>query len=307
MAANIYKNISENKRKTFLLMFFFTAFVLLVAYFVADYLQSELVLLFAGVGALISNFTAFWFSDKIALKSSGAIPADEKEYRELHRILENLAITAGLPKPKLYIIPDPAPNAFATGRDPEHASVAVTSGLLDMLDRSELEGVLAHELSHIGNRDILVMSVAVVLVGFLGLLIDWAWRISWSAHSDGKRNPIFAFFLFVAIIFAPVVAKLAQFAISRKREFLADASGALLTRYPEGLANALLKISSYKSPMRHASTATAHLFISNPFGNSPQKSTSSWYANIFSTHPPVKERVEALLGKKYLQNDDFEG
>ena len=209
-----------------------------------------------------------------------------------------MAITAGLPKPRIYVINDPAPNAFATGRNAEHAVVAVTTGLLGMLEKSELEGVIAHELSHIGNRDMLVSTVAVVLVGFVTLVSDFFLRHSlWGGrrnNGDGRANAILAVIAIVLIVLAPIVATLLQLAISRKREFLADASGALLTRYPEGLANALRKISQYPGALRRANNATAHLFIANPFGPAAAKSVM---VKLFSTHPPIEERIQALVGR----------
>jgi heat shock protein HtpX len=242
------------------------------------------------------NIGAYWFSDKVAIASVGAVPADETQYKELHRIVENLAITAGLPKPRVYIIEDQQPNAFATGRDKNHAVVAVTTGLLATMNRSELEGVLAHELSHIGNRDILVMTVAVVLVGFLSVLANIFLRMGmWGGGRDRDRGggALIAIAAILAMILAPIAAQLIQLAISRKREFLADASGALLTRYPEGLESALQKIGSYQAPMLRASTTTAHLFISNPFGAHP---AGAWVQKLFSTHPPIQERIAALEG-----------
>jgi heat shock protein HtpX len=241
------------------------------------------------------NVGAYWFSDKIAIAQAGATPADENQYKELHRIVENLAITAGLPKPRVYIIDDPAPNAFATGRDKNHAVVAVTTGLLSMMDRSELEGVIAHELSHVGNRDILVMTVAVVLVGVISMIANIAIRMSYFGGGNRERNnnPLILIAFIVAIILAPIAAQLIQLAISRKREFLADASGALLTRYPEGLESALRKIGSYEAPMQRASTTTAHLYISNPFG---AHEAGQWVQKLFSTHPPIPERIAALEG-----------
>jgi heat shock protein HtpX len=239
------------------------------------------------------NITSYWFSDKIVVSMAGAREAKDAEYPELHNIVENLAITAGLPKPKLYIVNDPAPNAFATGRDPEHAVVAVTTGILPLLNRSELEGVIAHELSHVGNRDMLVSTVAVVLVGFVTLISDFFLRMSFGRGGDNdNKNLIFAIIAVAFIVLAPIVATLMQLAISRKREFLADASGALLTRYPEGLASALQKISSYPASLKRANNATAHLYISNPFG---PKAAMSGLAKLFMTHPPVEERVRALL------------
>jgi heat shock protein HtpX len=240
------------------------------------------------------NIASYWYSDKIAISLARAVPASPAQYPELHRIVENLAITAGLPKPKLYIIPDMAPNAFATGRNATHASVAVTQGLLTLLDRSELEGVLAHELSHIGNRDILLQSVVAVLVGFIAIIADMFTRsMFWGGghrDEDNRGSNVLAIVGIVFIILSPIIAQLIQLAISRKREFLADASGALLTRYPDGLANALRKISSYKAPMVHASNATAHMYISNPFG----AKAFSGITRLFMTHPPVEKRIAAL-------------
>ena len=275
-------------------MFVFLVLVVAAGWFGAQYVGNSTVLFVAVAFALVMNISSFWFSDKLAIAAAGARTADEREFRELHRLVENLAITAGLPKPKVYVIDDPAPNAFATGRDPHHASIAVTTGLLRTLERVELEGVLAHELAHIGNRDILVMSVAVVLVGFLAILADMVWRISLFGGGNRDRNvhPLFAIVGIVLIVFAPLVAQLMQLAVSRKREFLADASGALLTRYPEGLASALEKIASYTHPMRRASGATAHLFISNPFG--ARSAAGKTMRRLFSTHPPIEERIAAL-------------
>ena len=272
----------------------FLVVVIALGWLVAQIYGNSFIL-YAAVGfSLFMNITAYWFSDKIALASTGAKEADSKQYLELHRILENLAITAGLPKPRLYVMDDPAPNAFAAGRDSKHAVVAVTTGLLARLDRSELEGVIAHELSHIGNRDILVMTVAVVLAGFIAIISDIFLRMSFHGGSGrDNKNPVLLIAGIAAIIIAPLAAQLIQFAVSRKREFLADASGALLTRYPDALASALQKISSYQAPMRRANHATAHLFISNPFG---AHEAGRFIAKIFSTHPPVEERVAALRG-----------
>ena len=274
----------------------FLVIVIALGWLVAQIYGDVSFLYIAVAFSLLMNITAYWFSDKIALSATGAKEADPKEYLELHRILENLAITAGLPKPRLYVIDDPAPNAFAAGRDPKHAVVAVTTGLLARLDRSELEGVIAHELSHIGNRDILVMTVAVVLAGFIAIISDIFLRMSfYGGGNRDNKNPILLIAGVAAIIIAPIAAQLIKLAVSRRREFLADASGALLTRYPDGLASALQKISSYQAPMRRANHATAHLFISNPFG---AHDAGRFIAKIFSTHPPVEERVKALVGMR---------
>lgn len=240
------------------------------------------------------NFTSYWYSDKIALRLNKAREITRNDNIELWNLVENLSITAGLPMPKLCIIDDSAPNAFATGRNKKHATIGVTTGLLKILNKNELEGVIAHELSHIGNRDILLSTVVVVLVGFIAILADMFMRslIFGGRSNDNKNGGIFIIIGIALSILAPIFATLIQLAISRKREFLADASGALLTRYPEGLASALQKISSYSSPMKNANTATAHLFIANPFGSMGKK-----ISNLFSTHPSTEKRVKALLGK----------
>lgn len=275
----------------------FFLLVIAVGWAVSLYFGEPLFLYVAVFFSVVMNVTAYWFSDKIALRSAHAHEADSVKYLELHRIVENLAITAGLPKPRVYIIEDAAPNAFAAGRNPKHSVVAVTTGLLASLDRAELEGVIAHELAHIGNRDILVMTVAVVLAGFLSVLADMFLRMSFFGGGDNDRkvHPIVAVVAIAGIILAPIAAQLIHLAVSRRREFLADASGALLTRYPDGLANALRKISSYPAPVQHASSATAHLYISNPFGPA---GAGSFMRKIFSTHPPVEERIAALTGMR---------
>lgn len=276
----------------------FLIVVILVGLSVSWYFNNQFILYIAVAFALVMNLGAYWYSDKVAIAAAGAKEADEDAYKELHRIVENLAITAGMPKPRVYVIEDPAPNAFATGRNPEHSAIAVTSGLLGRLERSELEGVIAHELSHINNRDILVMTVAVVLVGFVSVIADLFLRMSLfggGGNDNRGSNPLLLIGAVVAIIIAPIAAQLMHLAISRKREFLADASGSLLTRYPEGLAVALEKISTYGGKMKRANHATAHLFISDPFG--PR--ASRFIGKLFATHPPVEERVAALRGLRF--------
>lgn len=292
--ATLYTHQEQNIAKTWVLMTVFFAVVMAIGWGVSYYFDNPGILLFAVIFSIATNIFAYWNSDKVVIAMSGAKPATQPEYTELNNIIENLAITAGLPKPKVYIIQDPAPNAFATGRNKEHAAVAVTTGLLQMMDRGELEGVLAHELSHIGNRDMLVSTVAVVLVGFVTLVSDFFLRSSilGGGDNDRNKNPILMMVAVAFIVLSPIVATLIQLAISRKREFLADASGALLTRYPEGLASALQKIGSYSQPMRRANNATAHLYISNPFG---PKAAMSGLARLFMTHPPIEDRVKALL------------
>ncbi len=295
--ASLYSQQSSNITKTWALMIAFFVLVMAIGWAAAQYFGNPVILWVAVLFSIGMNVTAYWFSDRIALSSAHAVEADPRQFQELHRIVENLAITAGLPKPRVYIIEDPAPNAFAAGRDPKHSVIAVTTGLMERLDRAELEGVIAHELSHVGNRDILVMTVAVVLAGFLSVLADMFLRVSMfgGGDRDSKANPLVLVLGVVGIILAPIAAQLIQFSISRKREFLADASGALLTRYPEALASALMKISSYSQPLQHATSATAHLYISNPFG--PGKARS-FLTKLFSTHPPVEERIAALQGMK---------
>lgn len=293
--ATLYTHQEENVAKTWVIMGVFLCVVIGLGWAISWYFNNPVILLFAVVFALGMNIWSYWNSDKVVIALARAKPADPVQYAELHRIVENLAITAGLPKPKVYIVEDPAPNAFATGRDKNHAAIAVTSGLLQMMDRTELEGVLAHELSHVGNRDMLVSTIAVVLVGFVALASNFFMRSAFlgGGNREEKQNPILMIVAVAFIVLAPIVATLLQLAISRKREFLADASGALLTRYPEGLANALRKIGAYAQPMRTANNATAHLYISNPFG--PKAATSA-LARLFMTHPPIEARIKALLG-----------
>jgi heat shock protein HtpX len=239
------------------------------------------------------NIVSYWYSDKIALSLAKAHPVTREQYFDLYNSVENLAITAGLPMPRVYIIEDSSPNAFATGRDKKHAVIAVTTGLLSLMNKTELEGVIAHEMSHIGNKDMLVSTVAVVLAGFVSIASDMMIRSAiFGGHSDdNKGNGIFAIVGIVLAVLAPVFATLIQLAISRKREYLADATGVLLTRYPEGLASALEKLQEYGRPMKTQSNAIAHLYISNPLGSG--KFTKK-VSNLFSTHPPLEERVKIL-------------
>ena len=292
--ATLYTHQESNIAKTWVLMTCFFAVVMAIGWGVSYYMDNPGILVFAVIFSVATNVFAYWNSDKVVIAMSGAKPATQAQYPDLNNTVENLAITAGLPKPKVYVIEDPAPNAFATGRNKEHAAVAVTTGLLGMMEKTELEGVLAHELSHIGNRDMLVSTVAVVLVGFVTLVSDFFLRstLLGGGDSDRNKNPILMIVAVAFIVLSPIVATLIQLAISRKREFLADASGALLTRYPEGLASALKKIGAYAQPMQRANNATAHLYISNPFG---AKAAKSGLTRLFMTHPPVEDRVKALL------------
>lgn len=270
----------------------FLVVIISLGYFISYYYNSPGILYVAIIFSLLMNVTSYWWSDKIVLSMAGAKEAKHDEYTELYHIVENLSITAGLPMPKVYIMTDASPNAFATGRNKDHAVVAVTTGLLQILNKNELEGVIAHELSHIGNKDILLSTVVVVLVGFVSILANMVMRGGLRGRdNDSKGNNIFAIIGLILVILSPIFTKLIQLAISRKREFLADASAVLLTRYPEGLAGALQKISGANIPMQKANNATAHLFIANPFGGAGKKVSS-----LFSTHPPVEERIKALVG-----------
>lgn len=294
--ATLYQERSENVWKTWALMFGFFALVMLIGWAVSWYYDSPAILYGAVIFSVLMNIGSYWFSDKLVLSMTRARPVTREEFFDLYTVTENLAITAGLPMPKLYVIDDPAPNAFATGRDEKHAVVAATTGLLAMLTRQELEGVIAHELSHVKNRDMLVMTVAVVLAGFIAIIADMFLRMSMFGGGDRDNNKggaLVAVIAIIGMILAPIAAQLIQLAVSRRREFLADASGALLTRYPEGLASALEKIATYARPMQTANHATAHLFIANPFGANAGKFVNK----LFATHPPVEERVAALLGR----------
>jgi len=294
MAANLYTHKDSNIRKTWFLMVVFLVLIIGLGWLFGFVLQEPGILYGAVFLSFVMNAVAYWNSDKIALSLAGARPASLQSHPELFRIVENLSITAGLPMPKVFTIPGGQINAFATGRNPQHAVVAVTEGALQKLDKNELEGVMAHELSHVGNYDILVSSVVVVLVGLVAIISDWFMRASFFGsggdRDDNKGNGLALIGLAVAIL-APIAAMLIQLAISRKREFLADASGALLTRYPEGLASALEKISQDGSPARFAHNSTAHLFIANPFKG---RRGVNWLTKLFMTHPPVEERITAL-------------
>lgn len=299
--ASLYSTQSSNVWKTWVLMTGFLVFVVLIGWFLSLYYGSPGILYFFVALSLIMNFTSYWFSDKIVLKISGAKRADRKEYFDLYTIVENLSISSGLPMPKVYVVTDQAPNAFATGRDQKHAVVAVTTGLLHILEKNELEGVIAHELAHIQNRDILLQSVVVVLVGLIAIASDFFIRSTmWGGRGRDREggNGIMIIVGIVLMILSPIVATIIQLAISRKREFLADATGALMTRYPEGLASALIKISASDIPMKKANHATAHLYISDPFDDIQEKKKTSFMHKLFMTHPPVEERVAALLNKK---------
>jgi len=298
--ANLYTHAESNTRKTFLLIGFFLLFIILIGWLFSYILDSYFILIIAVFFSIAMSFSSYWYSDKIVLRMTKAEPIRKEDNPELYRIVENLCITAGLPIPKIYILNEAQPNAFATGRDAKHAVVVVTRGLLEKLERVELEGVIAHELSHIGNRDILLQTVVVVLVGVIALASHWFLRMSFFGgmgrrRSKGSAGLVLLILGIVAAILAPLAATMIKLAISRKREFLADASGALLTRYPEGLARALQKISSDSTSLKVANGSTAHLFISSPFKG---KQSGSFFTKLFLTHPPAEERIKALRGMK---------
>lgn len=297
LAPNLYTHQDSNVRKTWLLMS--AIFVLLIAlgWLFSRAYGNPMILYVVAVFSVGGNIVSYWFSDKIALASSGAVAVSREQNVWLYRIVENLCITAGLPLPRLYVLPGAQINAFATGRDARHAAVAVTQGALERLDDNELTGVLAHELSHVGNRDILLSTVVVVLAGVIAIMSDIFLRSSmWGGRSrDDNREGGGLFFALalVAAILAPVAATLVRLAVSRKREYLADAGGALLTRYPEGLASALEKIAQDQMPLPRASSATAHLYLANPFRG---RSAQSWFSKLFMTHPPLQDRIRILRG-----------
>ena len=287
----MYSQIDANKRKTRILIAIFLSFVVGVGVFFNVYMGYGYS---AVVIALVISLGMSWFSyyhgDKVALKSSRAKEIQKNDNPYVYRMVENLCITAGMPMPKVHTIDSPALNAFATGRDPEHASIALTTGIINALENEELEGVIAHELSHIKNYDIRVMTIVIVLVGTIALMSDMFFRMSFFGGSSDRenKNPIFMVIGIALLILSPIVAELIKLAVSRKREYLADASGSLLTRYPEGLARALEKIAQSPAKLQTASKATAHLFISNPFKGK--------FAGAFSTHPPIQDRIAKLRG-----------
>lgn len=293
----LYTQKERNIHRTWILMSLFLVFIIGLGWIFSRIFDNSIILYIAIIFSVLINFFSYWYSDKIVLAITHARQVKKEDNPELYRLVENLAITAGLPLPKIYIINELQPNAFATGRDKNHAVIAVTQGLLERLERVELEGVIAHELAHIGNRDILLSTVIVILVGFIAMLSDLFLRFClWGIGGRRKGvHPFLLLFGIVAAILAPTAAMIIQLAISRKREFLADATGALLTRYPEGLCRALKKISDDLTPLKTASSSTAHLYISNPFKG---KQAYNWFTKLFLTHPPIEERIKALQGMK---------
>jgi heat shock protein HtpX len=293
---NIYEQIDRNKWRSILIIAIFIVFVSFVVYILGQ--ASGYGSSWVGFGLIFSglmSFASYYWSDKIILGISGAKQATKKEFFQFYTVVENLALASQLPMPRLYVINDTAPNAFATGRDPNHAVVCATTGLLEKLSRSELEGVIGHELSHIKNYDVRLMSIVTILVGMVSLLGDWFLRSTrWGARRRSDDDNSGSFLFLIGIIFAlisPIIAQLIQLAISRRREFFADASSVMITKFPNGLINALEKISVDREPLEAANRATAHLYIVNPLKG---EQITSWVANLFNTHPPIEQRIKAL-------------
>lgn len=298
--ANLYKQAEANTRRTWVYLTFFFIFIILVGQFLSSYLGTSIFVWLAVIYSILMSFLGYWYSDKIILVASSAKRIEKKDNPEVYRLVENLCITAGLPMPKIYIIESSQPNAFATGRNPKHGVVAFTTGLLSKLERAELEGVISHELAHIGNRDAFIGTIVVILVGVVAVMTDLFFRMGFfggfsrtNRQRDSRGGALIAIATVILAILAPLIATLIRLAISRKREFLADATGALLTRYPEGLASALEKIAKDNHPLHSAHDATAHLYIINPFKDIDRQ---SWLHKIFMTHPPIEERIKALRG-----------
>ncbi len=297
---NVYEQIDSNKRRSFLIITLFIAFVSAFGYFFSYIYGYDWTFLVFALGISgIGSFVSYYYSDSLALSLAHAEPISKKTHPTYISAVENLARVAGIPTPKTYLIKSNAMNAFATGRDPEHGAIAVTQGLLDQLTRTELEGVIAHELSHIRNFDTRLMTIVAILVGSIAMILNWSWRLSWSREgrrdsNDRNGNAIIMVIGIVFIILAPIIAKLIQLAISRRREFYADASAAHLTRQPSGLVGALKKIAAHEDiKLETASPATAHMYIDDPVTS---ETHGSWLANLFSTHPPIVERIKALEG-----------
>lgn len=295
--ATIYNSISSNKRKTWILMTMFSVFAVLIVSLLGIYAGVDPVpsLIFGFIFAVTYSLISYYVADKVVLTISGAKAIEKRDNPELYRIVENLAIASGLPTPKIYIINDDSPNAFATGRDPKHASVAFTSGLLKIMNKQEVEGIAAHELSHIKNLDIRIMTIIVVLIGLIVLASDLIFRIGlYSNGNNRKGNSVVIILVGIALgILSPLVAQVIKLSISRTREYLADQSSVLMTRHPEGLASALTKIKNHSHGLKNASHATAHLYISNPFGTKKDGSVS-WFNRLFMTHPPINDRIAKL-------------
>ncbi len=283
----MYSEIARNKRRTLFIMAVFVGFVAALGWLFAAYLGDSSITPFIIGGALLYALSSYFWGGRLSLAVNGAKQIDKKDNPRLWRTVENLSITDGLPMPKVYIIEDPAPNAFATGRDPNHAAVCATTGLIDMMSDTELEGVIAHELGHIKNYDMRVSMIAFALVAVVSIMVDIMWRVSWFRDNDEDTSPVIMILGVVAIILAPVIAALIQLAVSRRREYLADATGALTTRYPEGLISALQKIEQAGSVLKRQNPSTAHFFFANPL-------KGKGFSSLFSTHPPIEDRIKRL-------------
>jgi heat shock protein HtpX len=291
-----YDEREKNIRRTYFYLTGFFLFIIGIGWALSYFFESSLILLIAVIISIAMSFTSYWYSDKIVISLSKAKQVKKDDYPELYRIAENLSIAKGLPMPRLFVVDDPQPNAFATGRNPEHGVVAVTTGLLEKLERRELEGVVAHEMAHIENYDILISSVVVVLVGVVVLVADIFFRMAFFGgmrDREGKGGVVILVIAVFFMILAPILAQIMKFAISRKREYLADTTAVLTTRYPEGLASALEKISRDPNQLKTASDSTAHMYISSPFRGKEKK---SWFRKLFMTHPPTEERIAKIRG-----------
>ena len=299
----LYQNSASNQRKTWILLAVFLAFLYGLGFFFGQVLDSPSLLVWVVIISSAMAFFSYWYSDKVVLAMSHARPIDHETNVQIYHLVENLCITAGLKMPRIYLIDDSAPNAFATGRNQDNAVIVLTTGIVAKLDKVELEGVIAHELSHIGNRDILLATIVTVLVGATVLLSDWMRRSLFfgrrrsNSDDNGQLGLILMIIAIVLSILAPLAASLMQLAISRKREFLADANAALLTRYPDGLIRALEKISADPEPLEEANRATANLYIASPFKSDSGQKTF-WFTKMFLTHPPIEDRIAALKGIK---------
>jgi heat shock protein HtpX len=294
--ATFYDEKEKNIRRTYFYLTGFFLFIIGIGWFLSYFFDSSLILLIAVIVSIAMSFTSYWYSDKIVISLSKAKQVKKDDYPEFYRIAENLSIAKGLPMPRLFVVDDPQPNAFATGRNPEHGVVAVTTGLLEKLERRELEGVVAHEMAHIENYDILISSVVVVLVGVVVLVADIFFRMAFFGgmrDREGKGGVVILVIAVFFMILAPILAQIMKFAISRKREYLADTTAVLTTRYPEGLASALEKISRDPNQLKTASDSTAHMYISSPFRGKEKK---SWFRKLFMTHPPTEERIAKIRG-----------
>lgn len=302
--ATLYTQASRNKAKSLLYIAFFVGLIAALGWFASYYFDALYLFPIALAFSVLMSFSSYWWSDKVALATSGAKEIRKKDNPYVWNLVENLAITAGLPMPRVFIIEDSAPNAFATGRDPKHAAIALTTGIIDKLENEELEGVIAHEMAHIGNYDTRLMTIVVVLVGLITLLADFLIRMAWwggGNRENGQAGLLLVIVGFLLLLLSPIFATLIQLAVSRKREYAADATGALMTRYPDGLASALQKISQDPEPLEAANKATAHLYIANPFKDKDEDGDGvpdkrSWFAGLFDTHPPIPDRIKALKG-----------